>query len=126
MNVLESAERLKTFIIFSKALQNSLKSFSPKLKLFPNFITSEQEVQVLKESEKRLKKLKYQRDHWDDAIIGFREFESSNWSAETLKLINRVKRVADFQNAPRQLVHVLDLEASGYIKPHIDSERYVS
>merc|ERR1712226_181849 len=124
MNVLESAEKLKFFIHLSSALKSSLKTPSTKLKLIPNFITSSQEAKILSECEKRFKKLKYQRDHWDDAIVGFREFESSNWSADTLEIINRVKHEASFKNTPKQLVHVLDIEASGFIKPHVDSERY--
>ena len=113
----------KTFMIASAALKHSPITQS-KLKLIPNFISQKEEEQILNESEKKLKRLKYQRDHWDDAIVGYREFESANWSEQTLAVIERVKREAHFSNSPRQLVHVLDIDAAGFIKPHIDSNRY--
>ncbi len=112
-------------MVFSKPLLSlaNCASLDRKLKLVPNFITLEDETRIMSEVEKRLGRLKYERGHWDEAIVGYREFESSNWSPETSQLIDRVRKVAEFKNSPRQLVHILDIEETGYIKPHIDSER---
>lgn len=56
------------------------------------------------------------------AIHGFRETEKSRWSEASQAILQRVQ-VAAF--GPEQtllsLVHVLDLEPRGYIKPHVDS-----
>lgn len=56
------------------------------------------------------------------AIHGFRETEKSHWSEASQAILQRVQEAAF---GPDQtllsLVHVLDLEPRGYIKPHVDS-----
>lgn len=56
------------------------------------------------------------------AIHGFRETEKSQWSEASQAILQRVQAAAF---GPDQtllsLVHVLDLEPRGYIKPHVDS-----
>lgn len=69
--------------------------------------------------------MRYERDHWDDAIQGFRETERKSWYPKNKEVINKVLGVA-FPTSVSTLphIHVLDLEATGFIKPHVDSSRY--
>jgi alkylated DNA repair protein alkB homolog 7 len=69
--------------------------------------------------------LRYERDHWDDAIQGFRETERKQWYPQNKEIINKVITRA-FPNSSQTLphIHILDLEATGFIKPHVDSVRY--
>lgn len=56
------------------------------------------------------------------AIHGYRETERLSWGAECEEVLNRVRSVAfPADSALLGPVHILDLDKSGYIKPHIDS-----
>uniref|UniRef100_A0A2K6T7R6 AlkB homolog 7 n=1 Tax=Saimiri boliviensis boliviensis TaxID=39432 RepID=A0A2K6T7R6_SAIBB len=59
------------------------------------------------------------------AIHGFRETEKSRWSEASRAILQRVQAAA-FGPGQTLLssVHVLDLEARGYIKPHVDSVKF--
>lgn len=91
----------------------------------PAFITEEEETALLRELEPGLRKKRYEFDHWDDAIHGYRETERSSWSGACEEIFTRVRSVA-FREESRLLgpVHVLDLDKRGYIKPHIDSVKF--
>ena len=94
------------------------------LKIIPNFITEKDEDSLLKEVEPHLKRLVYEKNHWDEAIVKFRETERKNWNIANTKLIDHLRSTA-FHPEDKQLpyVHVLDLAEDGHIKPHIDSTR---
>lgn len=79
-----------------------------------NFISAEDETALLAEIEPYLKRMRYERDHWDDAIQGFRETERKSWYPQNKEIINRIISRA-FPNADSALphIHVLDLEATG-------------
>uniref|UniRef100_A0A3Q0R7B9 AlkB homolog 7 n=1 Tax=Amphilophus citrinellus TaxID=61819 RepID=A0A3Q0R7B9_AMPCI len=90
-----------------------------------DFITEKEEAAFLQELESGLKKKRYEFDHWDDAIHGYRETERLRWGAECEEILNRVRSVSFAQGS--QLlgpVHVIDLDKTGYIKPHIDSVKF--
>ncbi|XP_028267125.1 alpha-ketoglutarate-dependent dioxygenase alkB homolog 7, mitochondrial [Parambassis ranga] len=91
----------------------------------PAFITEEEEAALLKELEPGLKKKRYEFDHWDDAIHGYRETERVQWGAACEEILKRV-RCAAFADGSLLLgpVHILDLDKSGYIKPHVDSVKF--
>ena len=99
-------------------LQNSFKCHE-------NFISENEEKSLLKEVEPHLKRLIYEKDHWDEAIEGFRETERKHWNPLNSEVISRLQKCA-FQPEDRLLpyVHVLDLAEDGHIKPHIDSSRF--
>nr|XP_033779745.1 afadin- and alpha-actinin-binding protein-like isoform X2 [Geotrypetes seraphini] len=60
-----------------------------------------------------------------EAIHGFRETEKLRWTKESSQILQRVRNAAFPPGVPQlSLVHVLDLEKSGYIKPHIDSVKF--
>ncbi|XP_076608823.1 alpha-ketoglutarate-dependent dioxygenase alkB homolog 7, mitochondrial [Chaetodon auriga] len=89
------------------------------------FITEEEERAFLRELESGLKKKRYEFDHWDDAIHGYRETERVSWGAACEEVLNRVRSAA-FPEGSQLLgpVHILDLDKTGYIKPHIDSVKF--
>lgn len=90
-----------------------------------NFITETEEQQLVAEAEKTMKRarMRYQYDHWDDAIHGYREIEKIDWSPENEIIFHKIRKRAFVANVLPH-VHILDLAADGIIKPHVDSSRY--
>ncbi|GLV44249.1 uncharacterized protein CBL_12455 [Carabus blaptoides fortunei] len=90
-----------------------------------NFLSEEEEQNLFAEIEPYLKRLRYEFDHWDDAIHGYRETERLQWNKENTNIISRLRELA-FPKTVAQLkhVHILDLAPKGYIKPHIDATRF--
>ncbi|XP_071486493.1 alpha-ketoglutarate-dependent dioxygenase alkB homolog 7, mitochondrial-like [Diadema antillarum] len=94
-------------------------------RIIPDFITEEEESALLKEVERFLKKIRYEYDHWDNAIHGFRETEKSQWSELNSPVIQRIRDTAfSSESSQLSLVHVLDLAKNGYIKAHVDSVKF--
>ena len=99
-----------------------------------NFLTESEEQSLLNEIEPYMKRLRYEYDHWDDAIHGYRETERLNWNEQNQQILQRVKQFAfDYFNQQDHLehptnllnhIHILDLHEKGYIKPHIDAVRF--
>lgn len=90
-----------------------------------NFISEEEENVLFKEVETGLRKKRYEFDHWDDAIHGYRETERLQWGVTCESILRRVRAVAFPEDSPLLgPVHVLDLDKDGYIKPHIDSVKF--
>lgn len=46
------------------------EKFLKDFKVIENFINEEEESSLLQEIEPYLKRMRYERDHWDDAIQG--------------------------------------------------------
>ncbi|KAK3782535.1 hypothetical protein RRG08_061765 [Elysia crispata] len=90
-----------------------------------NFINESEEESLLAEVEKYMRRLRYEFDHWDNAIHGYRETEKREWNEQNMQIIERVKSLAFTSNvAPLAYVHVLDIAKDGYIKPHVDAVRF--
>jgi len=93
--------------------------------VYRNFISEAEEASLFAEIEPYLKRLRYENSHWDDAIHGYRETERKNWRENNQPILQRVRDLAFPPGQPQlAFVHVLDLEKTGYIKPHIDSARF--
>lgn len=98
---------------------------STDLLVYMDFVSEEEERSLLDEVEPHLKRLKYEENHWDDAILGYRETERKNWTQKNKGILERVKQLAFSPDASLlPYVHVLDLKASGVIKPHVDSVKF--
>lgn len=97
--------------------------FERDMIVIEDFISEEEEEHLYAETKKTMKKMRYQYDHWDDAIHGYREMEKTNWWPENEKIFERVRLKAFVANVLPH-VHILDLAADGIIKPHVDSSRY--
>ncbi|XP_004632847.1 alpha-ketoglutarate-dependent dioxygenase alkB homolog 7, mitochondrial isoform X2 [Octodon degus] len=91
----------------------------------PGFLSKDEEATMSREVEPELRRRRYQYDHWDAAIHGFRETEKSRWSEASQAILQRVQEAA-FGPGQTLLspIHVLDLEPQGYIKPHVDSVKF--
>ncbi|XP_049732531.1 alpha-ketoglutarate-dependent dioxygenase alkB homolog 7, mitochondrial [Elephas maximus indicus] len=91
----------------------------------PGFLSAAEEETLSRELEADLRRRRYEYDHWDAAIHGFRETEKSRWSEASQGILQRVREAAfDPGQALLPRVHVLDLEPRGYIKPHVDSVKF--
>lgn len=91
--------------------------------LIEDFVTETEEESLCAETQKSMKRMRYQYDHWDDAIHGYREMEKTDWRPENELLFQKVRNKAFVANVLPH-VHILDLAADGIIKPHVDSSRY--
>ncbi|XP_068082096.1 alpha-ketoglutarate-dependent dioxygenase alkB homolog 7, mitochondrial-like, partial [Anabrus simplex] len=100
-------------------------TMSQHIDLIEDFLSNNEEESLLQELDPYMKKLRYECDHWDDAIHKFRETERLNWNERNTLILKRVRNIA-FSPGTSQLqhVHVLDLAEEGYVKPHIDSVRF--
>ncbi|CAI6359739.1 unnamed protein product [Macrosiphum euphorbiae] len=116
---------------FPKCINNLVdikqQQFDSSFTIVPDIVSVDEESRLIDEIEKSLKRLRYQHDHWDDAIHGYRETEIIKWKDQNnsnviQKLRNRV--FAESVTEQMQRVHVLDLCDKGYVKPHIDSIRF--
>ncbi|XP_022120746.1 alpha-ketoglutarate-dependent dioxygenase alkB homolog 7, mitochondrial isoform X1 [Pieris rapae] len=95
------------------------------MRVIPDFINETEEISLLSEVEPQLKRMRYEFDHWDNAIEGYRETERQAWNEQNSVTLARVRSVA-FENGAELLphTHVLDLAPAGYIKPHVDAVRF--
>ncbi|XP_047428411.1 alpha-ketoglutarate-dependent dioxygenase alkB homolog 7, mitochondrial [Mugil cephalus] len=102
-----------------------VRRLGSRVEVRTGFISEEEEAALLLELEPGLKKKRYEFDHWDDAIHGYRETERVRWGAACEEILNRVRSEA-FPEGSSLLgpVHVLDLDKTGFIKPHIDSVKF--
>ncbi|KAI9523307.1 hypothetical protein NQZ68_028331 [Dissostichus eleginoides] len=102
-----------------------VQRLGPQVEVRTGFITEEEEGAFMKELELGLKKKRYEFDHWDDAIHGYRETERVMWGERCEEVLSRVRSVAFPEGSPLLgPVHILDLDKTGYIKPHIDSVKF--
>uniref|UniRef100_A0A1A8FKS7 Alpha-ketoglutarate-dependent dioxygenase alkB homolog 7, mitochondrial n=1 Tax=Nothobranchius korthausae TaxID=1143690 RepID=A0A1A8FKS7_9TELE len=102
-----------------------LQKLSSQVEVRTGFITEEEEAALVQELEPGLKKKRYEFDHWDDAIHGYRETERLSWGPACEQILNRVRLVAFPEGSPLLgPVHILDLDKNGYIKPHVDSVKF--
>lgn len=93
--------------------------------IIPNFISSQEEQVLLTEIDRHFRGIRYEYDHWDNAIHGYRETEKSKWGPKTQFILQRVRDCVFSSEATQlPLVHVLDLAENGYIKAHVDSVKF--
>lgn len=98
-------------------------AFYKDLSIIENFISEDEEQKLLEEIEPHLKRMRYEFDHWDDAIHGFRETQRKSWYPHNRLIMERVRKIA-FNGEIQAHIHILDLAEKGVIKPHVDSVRY--
>lgn len=97
--------------------------FQRHMIVIENFVTEPEELALCAEVQKAMRRMRYQYDHWDDAIHGYREMEKSDWLPENQQVLQRMRSTA-FEANVLPHIHCLDLAADGIIKPHVDSSRY--
>jgi len=106
----------------------NIKKFSASFLLFENIVSENEEENFMNEIEPHLKRHVYEKDHWDDAIQGFRETERKFFNKENTTIIERIKHrsfpVEGKESKTLPYTHILDLADYGFIKPHVDSSRF--
>ncbi|XP_030825531.1 alpha-ketoglutarate-dependent dioxygenase alkB homolog 7, mitochondrial [Camarhynchus parvulus] len=88
------------------------------------FVSEEEAAELLREVEPALRRGRYQRDHWDRAITGYRETERDLGGVLGGALLARVAPWFPPQAPPRARAHVLDLEPGGAVGAHVDSTKF--
>ncbi|XP_045469035.1 alpha-ketoglutarate-dependent dioxygenase alkB homolog 7, mitochondrial [Harmonia axyridis] len=110
---------------YQKNFNKDVKDLIKSMEVYENFLSVNEEASLLQELEPYMKKLRYEYDHWDNAIHGFRETERLKWNNENTRILNRVREIAfPHDTAQLKYVHILDLAENGYIKPHIDAVKF--
>ena len=66
-------------------------SFLQSFLVLEEVVTKDEEATFMKEMEPHLKRHIYEKDHWDDAIVGFRETERKIFNASNTPLVERIK-----------------------------------
>ncbi|XP_046426103.1 alpha-ketoglutarate-dependent dioxygenase alkB homolog 7, mitochondrial isoform X1 [Neodiprion fabricii] len=120
-NLMNSGSRRSTKTLSS----DWMSELSATMRIFPDFITPQEEESLFQEIEPYLKRLRYESSHWDNAIQSYRETEKSTWNKGNSAVIQKIQKTA-FPPDTSLLghVHVLDLAGDGMIKPHVDSVRF--
>uniref|UniRef100_A0A674GQQ3 AlkB homolog 7 n=1 Tax=Taeniopygia guttata TaxID=59729 RepID=A0A674GQQ3_TAEGU len=85
------------------------------------FVSEEEAAALLAEVEPALRRGRYQSDHWDRAISGYRETERALGGPAGGALLLRVTPEFPPRSPPRARAHVLDLQPGGRVGPHVDS-----
>jgi len=99
--------------------------FRDDCRIVDDYINETDERRLYDEIEPRMRRLRYDETHTDDAIYMYREAERNQWSSECALIIDRMKHDCFPTHANHIThVHILDLHKDGYIRPHIDSIRY--
>ncbi|VDK83272.1 unnamed protein product [Litomosoides sigmodontis] len=108
--------------LWSKEMKNVLLKCCT---VIPNFVTEQEEASLLDEINPHMKRMRYEKSHWDNAIHLYREREQLKWTEKNEPIIDRIRKHS-FKKDDEQLLfaHILDLHEDGVIKPHIDSVRY--
>ncbi|XP_023334732.1 alpha-ketoglutarate-dependent dioxygenase alkB homolog 7, mitochondrial [Eurytemora carolleeae] len=115
--------------IFSKSFPDSLKQeFESSFLIYENFVSLTEEENLMAEFEPHLKRHLYEKDHWDNAISGFRETEKKLFDKRNSPIIQRIRDIS-FPSSGKEskilpYTHILDLAEDGFIKPHVDSIRF--
>ena len=91
-----------------------------------NFITPEEELSLVTEVTPKLKRMRWELDHWDSVIFAYKETDWPDWKDPVnANVINRVRKTA-FPPSATVLgtTHVLDMRKDGFINPHLDAVRF--
>ncbi|OTF69566.1 DUF3762 domain containing protein, partial [Euroglyphus maynei] len=94
--------------------------------IVPDFIDINEEQSLLDEVEHvfKTRRIRYEQTHWDDAIKNYRETEHLRWRPENQTIIDRIRQLAfEHDDNHIKFVHILEIKADGFIKPHVDSVR---
>jgi alkylated DNA repair protein alkB homolog 7 len=100
------------------------------VRLLPQVITAAEEERLVAELESPLRRRRLMANHWDSVIEHYREVERRGWEdPENAVVVSRVRAlVLRLQGLAPDLpflpVHVIDLAAEGFIKPHVDSVKF--
>ncbi|EEC43287.1 predicted protein [Phaeodactylum tricornutum CCAP 1055/1] len=124
------------------SLLNATKApldFDNSASVYREFITEAQEQTLIEELQAKLKRSRYQKGHWDAAIVDYRETEvideASTLSVEFRGVLERVRAqilarhlMHKHQSVAPELLwlpcHCIDLKKEGELNAHVDSVRF--
>ena len=107
--------------------QTDKKSILDSFIIKHDYVNEEIETLMMNDLNTRFKRIPYEKDHWDDAIINFREIQNNKFRKHATMVVAQIKNDAFSEDDKViQNAHVLDLHEDGYIKPHIDSIRVIT
>lgn len=92
--------------------------------LWENVISSQDESAIIEELQPILDRLEWSRDHFDRVIFNYRETTISDptrYPHLNKFFIATVKPLFDDTKNTILPIHLLELDAGGYIRPHIDN-----
>ena len=85
----------QTKFSYSKNFPEDLKEkFSNSFLIYENFVTPQEEENLMVEFEKHFKRHLYEKDHWDNAIVRFRETEKKFFNKINTPIIERMRTIA--------------------------------
>jgi len=106
----------------------NVDKFANSFLIYENILSEKEEEAFMREMEPHLKRHVYEKDHWDNAIQGFRETERKFFNKENAEIVKRIKATSfpsdGKESKTLPYTHVLDLAETGFIKPHVDSARF--
>jgi len=94
------------------------------LSVHPSFINEEEEKVMIDELLPLFERKRYQTEHWDKVITGYRELEKMRWNDRNIQIIQRMKDMFPANTRWLPAVHILDLDEKGHIAPHVDSVKF--
>lgn len=101
------------------------KRLQESFKVHKDFINENEEKLLDSEVLPILKRLRYEEDHWDAAILGYRETEKKDWNLENSKILQRVRETSFSNGSAMPLVHVLDLKVRlEFLKKEVNSANF--
>jgi len=68
-----------------------VEPFKESFLIYENLLTEDEEANFMTEMEPHLKRHIYEKDHWDDAIQGFRETERKFFNKMNTPIVERIK-----------------------------------
>ncbi|KAI6242850.1 2OG-FeII-Oxy-2 domain-containing protein [Aphelenchoides fujianensis] len=76
-----------------------LRTALSSCRVVEDFVTEAEEQKFMDEIEPHMKRLRYERAHWDDAIYLYREREQKKWTPENEAIVQRI--LGDFFSCGR-------------------------
>ena len=92
--------------------------------LRPNFISTGEQEELVRECRRALAKMERNRDHFDSVITDYREVAPRSLAAfPSLRRLYRERILPEYFQDERQMLdpHIIELAACGCIKPHLDN-----
>ena len=94
-------------------------------KMERNFITENEELELIKEINKKLKFMRWNEGHFDGKINNYREYLIQDFTQfPTLTHIINTRISEEMMGKDLLPVHILELRHDGEILPHIDNVNY--
>ena len=99
------------------------------VRVFNEVISVTQERALIDEIDPLLSRRRFQRDHWDQVIVGYKEIERSHWinpmnESTVMNIRDEITRIVTQQSFSWLPVHIIELEKEGFITPHVDSIKF--